>query len=61
NSQSSIALAMGSGLVSIFQYAAVLEIVHSVFGLVKTSAATTFTQVFSRVACVFLAQNVPLE
>ncbi|KAM9982330.1 hypothetical protein ACTFIZ_006852 [Dictyostelium cf. discoideum] len=46
-------------LVSIFQYAAVLEIVHSVFGLVKTSAVTTFIQVFSRVACVFLAENVP--
>ncbi|KAM9998502.1 hypothetical protein ACTFIY_008151 [Dictyostelium cf. discoideum] len=46
-------------LVSIIQYAAVLEIVHSVFGLVKTSAVTTFIQVFSQVAFVFLAGNVP--
>ncbi|EGC35788.1 hypothetical protein DICPUDRAFT_151830 [Dictyostelium purpureum] len=46
-------------LVRIFQYAAVLEIVHSALGLVRTSAVTTFIQVFSRVACVFLADNIP--
>eukprot|EP01132_Coremiostelium_polycephalum_P002895 gene2895-3599_t len=46
-------------LLVIFQGAAVLEIVHSAIGFVKTPIATTFVQVFSRVACVFLAYNVP--
>ncbi|GAM27175.1 hypothetical protein SAMD00019534_103500, partial [Acytostelium subglobosum LB1] len=42
-----------------FQFAAVLEILHSLIGIVKTPAATTFVQVFSRVACVTLAIYVP--
>ncbi|KYQ90647.1 hypothetical protein DLAC_09280 [Tieghemostelium lacteum] len=45
--------------VILFQGAAVLEIVHSLIGIVKTPVATTFVQVFSRVACVFLATIVP--
>ncbi|KAF2076712.1 hypothetical protein CYY_001969 [Polysphondylium violaceum] len=45
--------------VILFQGAAVLEIIHSMVGLVKTPWVTTFIQVFSRVACVFLAYHVP--
>ncbi|EGG24287.1 hypothetical protein DFA_06437 [Cavenderia fasciculata] len=45
--------------VTLFQFGAVLEIVHSLVGFVKTPVATTFVQVFSRVACVTLAILVP--
>ncbi|EFA79306.1 hypothetical protein PPL_07724 [Heterostelium album PN500] len=46
-------------LVTYFQFAACNEVLHSVFGLVRTPASTTFVQVFSRVACVTLALFVP--
>eukprot|EP01133_Synstelium_polycarpum_P001407 gene1407-1623_t len=46
-------------LVTIFQSAAVLEIVHSMIRIVKTPVATTGVQVFSRVACLSLAIMVP--
>eukprot|EP00026_Physarum_polycephalum_P017898 Phypoly_transcript_19274.p1 GENE.Phypoly_transcript_19274~~Phypoly_transcript_19274.p1 ORF type:complete len:230 (+),score=20.27 Phypoly_transcript_19274:26-691(+) len=45
--------------VSIFQNAAILEIFHSMFGIVKAPMFTTLVQVFSRVALVFITNNVP--
>ena len=38
-------------LVTIFQFLAVLEIVHSMLGLVSSSVGTTAIQVFSRYTC----------
>jgi len=45
--------------VTLFQSAAILEIIHSITGLVRTPAATTFIQVFSRVALVVICAFVP--
>jgi len=45
--------------VRIFQYLAILEIVHAVLGLVRTPVATTLVQVFSRVMLVVLTSVVP--
>jgi len=43
----------------LFQNAAVLEILHSMIGFVRSPVATTFIQVFSRVALTFVAAHVP--
>jgi very-long-chain (3R)-3-hydroxyacyl-CoA dehydratase len=44
----------------IFQTAAILEIFHALFGLVRSPVATTITQVFSRVFVTwFILYKVP--
>eukprot|EP01113_Clastostelium_recurvatum_P030226 TRINITY_DN3662_c0_g2_i5.p1 TRINITY_DN3662_c0_g2~~TRINITY_DN3662_c0_g2_i5.p1 ORF type:complete len:223 (+),score=57.82 TRINITY_DN3662_c0_g2_i5:78-746(+) len=45
--------------VALFQYAAVLEIVHALLNLVKTPFLTTLIQVFSRVALVTVCIYIP--
>jgi len=45
--------------VILFQYAAALEIVHSLIGIVRTPVTTTLVQVFSRVALVAITSHVP--
>jgi very-long-chain (3R)-3-hydroxyacyl-CoA dehydratase len=43
----------------IFQYAALLEILHAILGIVHTSVFLTFFQVLSRVGLVFVAGQFP--
>ncbi|ELP94451.1 protein PHS1, putative [Entamoeba invadens IP1] len=43
----------------IFQYGAVLEIFHTLFGLVRSPLFTTITQVFSRVILVAVLEYIP--
>src|SRR3989338_1285525 len=44
-------------VLSIFQYAAVLEVFHAAFNIVPSPLFTTFSQVTSRVALVFVASS----
>jgi len=45
--------------VKIFQYAAILEVLHALLGLVRTPVFTTLVQVLSRVGLVALTTAVP--
>jgi len=47
------------GPLTLFQCLAMLEVVHSVLGMVRAPAFTTAVQVASRVALVALAANIP--
>eukprot|EP01100_Stratorugosa_tubuloviscum_P014006 TRINITY_DN725_c0_g2_i1.p1 TRINITY_DN725_c0_g2~~TRINITY_DN725_c0_g2_i1.p1 ORF type:complete len:244 (-),score=83.67 TRINITY_DN725_c0_g2_i1:78-731(-) len=44
-----------------FQFAAVLEVLHSLVGLVKTSAFTTFMQVLSRFVVTIVCILIPIS
>lgn len=46
-------------LLQIFQYGAILEIFHTIFGLVRSPIFTTAVQVFSRVVLVAVLEYIP--